>query len=65
MELDNLKTLVGTMRTAHQNLISAVSQRRRNPAYQHKNSHQPSSPFLTAVMQLIGAAKKLLAWLDR
>uniref|UniRef100_A0A3P9MA24 Cnksr family member 3 n=1 Tax=Oryzias latipes TaxID=8090 RepID=A0A3P9MA24_ORYLA len=65
VELDNLKTLVGTMRTAHQNLISAVSQRRRNPAYQHKNSHQPSSPFLTAVMQLIGAAKKLLAWLDR
>ncbi|KAF6730333.1 Connector enhancer of kinase suppressor of ras 3 [Oryzias melastigma] len=65
VELDNLKTLLGKMRTAHQNLICAVSQRRRNPAYQHKNSHQPSSPFLTAVMDLIGASKSLLAWLDR
>ncbi|CAK6978794.1 connector enhancer of kinase suppressor of ras 3 [Scomber scombrus] len=65
VESDNLKTLVGKMRTAHHNLSSAVSQRRKNPAYHNKNSHQPSNEFLTAVVELIGAAKSLLAWLDR
>ncbi|GAA6215467.1 connector enhancer of kinase suppressor of ras 3-like [Lates japonicus] len=65
VESDNLKTLVGKMRVAHHNLSSAVSQRRKNPAYQNKNSHQPSNEFLTAVVELIGAAKSLLAWLDR
>ncbi|XP_041831738.1 connector enhancer of kinase suppressor of ras 3-like isoform X2 [Melanotaenia boesemani] len=65
VESDQLKTLVGKMRTAHHNLSGAVSQRRKNPAYQNKNSHQPSNHFLTAIMELIGAAKSLLAWLDR
>uniref|UniRef100_A0A3Q3SRK7 Uncharacterized protein n=4 Tax=Mastacembelus armatus TaxID=205130 RepID=A0A3Q3SRK7_9TELE len=65
VESDNLKTLVGKMRAAHHNLSSAVSQRRKNPAYHTKNSHQPSNEFLTAVVELIGAAKSLLAWLDR
>ncbi|XP_022614557.1 connector enhancer of kinase suppressor of ras 3-like [Seriola dumerili] len=65
LESDHLKTLVGKMRTAHHNLSSAVSQRRKNPAYHNKNSHQPSNEFLTAVVELIAAAKSLLAWLDR
>lgn len=65
VESDNLKTLVGKMRAAHHNLSSAVSQRRKNPAYHSKISHQPSNEFLTAVVELIGAAKSLLAWLDR
>uniref|UniRef100_A0A3B5BB46 Connector enhancer of kinase suppressor of ras 3-like n=1 Tax=Stegastes partitus TaxID=144197 RepID=A0A3B5BB46_9TELE len=65
VESDNLKTLVGKMRVAHHHLSSAVSQRRKNPAYQSKHSHQPSNEFLTAVVELIGAAKSLLAWLDR
>lgn len=65
VEKDNLKTLVGKMRAAHHNLNSAVSQRRKNPAYHSKISHQPSNEFLTAVVELIGAAKSLLAWLDR
>ena len=65
VESDNLKTLVGKMRTAHHNLNSAVSQRRKNPTYHNKSSHQPSNEFLTAVVELIGAAKSLLAWLDR
>ncbi|XP_040920880.1 connector enhancer of kinase suppressor of ras 3 [Toxotes jaculatrix] len=65
VESDNLKTLVGKMRAAHHNLSAAVSQRRKNPAYHNKNSHQPSNEFLTAVVELIGAAKSLLAWLDR
>ncbi|XP_071368419.1 connector enhancer of kinase suppressor of ras 3-like, partial [Centroberyx affinis] len=65
VESDNLKTLVGRMRAAFNNLSNAASQRRRNPAYRSKNSHQPSNHFLTAVVELIGAAKSLLAWLDR
>uniref|UniRef100_UPI0037E7C787 connector enhancer of kinase suppressor of ras 3 n=1 Tax=Semicossyphus pulcher TaxID=241346 RepID=UPI0037E7C787 len=65
VESDNLKTLVGKMRVAHHNLSSAVSQRRKNPVYNSKISHQPSNEFLTAVMELIGAAKSLLGWLDR
>lgn len=65
VEADFLQTLVGKMRTAHQNLSGAVTQRRKNPAYQNKNSHQPSNEFLSAVVELIAAAKSLLAWLDR
>ncbi|KAM4521601.1 connector enhancer of kinase suppressor of ras 3 isoform 1-T1 [Odontesthes bonariensis] len=65
VESDHLKTLVGKMRTAHHSLSGAVSQRRKNPTYQNKSSHQPSNEFLTAVVELIGAAKSLLAWLDR
>uniref|UniRef100_A0A667YI52 Uncharacterized protein n=1 Tax=Myripristis murdjan TaxID=586833 RepID=A0A667YI52_9TELE len=65
VESDNLKTLVGRMRAAYNNLSNAASQRRKNPAYHSKNSHQPSNDFLTAVVELIGAAKGLLAWLDR
>ncbi|KAM9840759.1 connector enhancer of kinase suppressor of ras 3-like [Aulostomus maculatus] len=65
VESDNLKTLVGKMRVAHHNLSGAVSQRRKNHAYHHKSSHQPSNEFLTAVVELIAAAKSLLAWLDR
>ncbi|XP_074472577.1 connector enhancer of kinase suppressor of ras 3-like [Sebastes fasciatus] len=65
VEKDNLKTLVGKMRAAHHNLNSSVSQRRKNPAYHNKISHQPSNEFLTAVVELIGAAKSMLAWLDR
>ncbi|KAM3861125.1 connector enhancer of kinase suppressor of ras 3-like [Diretmus argenteus] len=65
VESDNLKTLVGRMRAAFNNLHNAASHRRRNPDYHGKNSHQPSNDFLTAVVELIGAAKSLLAWLDR
>nr|XP_057937520.1 connector enhancer of kinase suppressor of ras 3 isoform X2 [Doryrhamphus excisus] len=65
VESDNLKTLVGKMRLAYHNLSSAVSQRRKNPAYQSKSAHQPSNDFLSAVVELIAAAKSLLAWLDR
>uniref|UniRef100_A0A3B3VRK8 Cnksr family member 3 n=1 Tax=Poecilia latipinna TaxID=48699 RepID=A0A3B3VRK8_9TELE len=65
LESDCLQTLLGKMRAAHRNLSGAVTQRRKNPAYQNKNSHQPSNQFLSAVVELIAAAKSLLAWLDR
>ncbi|KAJ8008879.1 hypothetical protein DPEC_G00083020 [Dallia pectoralis] len=65
VETDNLKTLVGRMRTASKNLHSSASARRKNPSYSDKNCHKPPNDFLTAVVELIGAAKSLLAWLDR
>ncbi|KAM6954666.1 connector enhancer of kinase suppressor of ras 3 [Aplochiton taeniatus] len=65
VETDNLKTLVGRMRAATNNLHSSASERRRNPAYDGKLSHKPPNDFLTAVMELIGVSKSLLTWLDR
>eukprot|EP00063_Salmo_salar_P085512 XP_014060347.1 PREDICTED: connector enhancer of kinase suppressor of ras 3 [Salmo salar] len=65
VETDNLKTLVGRMRAASNNLQNSASERRKNPSYERKNSHKPPNDFLTAVVELIGAAKSLLAWLDR
>ncbi|TNN26434.1 Connector enhancer of kinase suppressor of ras 3 [Liparis tanakae] len=64
VQKDHLTTLIGRMRAAHHDLAASVSQRRKNPAYHHKVSHQPSNDFLTAVVELIGAAKSLLGWLD-
>ncbi|XP_010881035.2 connector enhancer of kinase suppressor of ras 3 isoform X2 [Esox lucius] len=65
VETDNLKTLVDRMRAASKNLHNSASERRKNPSYEGKNSHKPPNDFLTAVVELIGAAKCLLAWLDR
>ncbi|XP_077409462.1 connector enhancer of kinase suppressor of ras 3-like [Vanacampus margaritifer] len=65
VESDKLKTLVGKMRLAYRNLSGAVSQRRKNPAYPSHGAHRPSNDFLTAVVELIAAAKSLLAWMDR
>ncbi|KAL0967275.1 hypothetical protein UPYG_G00250180 [Umbra pygmaea] len=65
VETDNLKTLVGRMRAASKNLHNTASERRKNPSYEGKNSHKPPNNFLTAVVELIGAAKCLLAWMDR
>ncbi|XP_038824451.1 connector enhancer of kinase suppressor of ras 3-like isoform X1 [Salvelinus namaycush] len=65
VETDNLKTLVGRMRAASNNLHNSASERRKNPSYEGKKSHKPPNDFLTAVVELIGAAKSLLAWLDR
>ncbi|XP_023830299.2 connector enhancer of kinase suppressor of ras 3 [Salvelinus sp. IW2-2015] len=53
------------MRAASNNLHNSASERRKNPSYEGKKSHKPPNDFLTAVVELIGAAKSLLAWLDR
>ncbi|XP_061664016.1 connector enhancer of kinase suppressor of ras 3-like [Syngnathoides biaculeatus] len=65
MESENLKTPVAKMRLAYHNLSGAVSQRRKNPTYQSDSAHRPSNDFLTAVVELIAAAKSLLSWMDR
>ncbi|XP_066532910.1 connector enhancer of kinase suppressor of ras 3 [Hoplias malabaricus] len=65
VETDNLKTLVGRMRAASYNLHNCTSERRKNPSYTGSSSGKPPNEFLTAVVELIAAAKSMLAWLDR
>lgn len=65
VESDNLKILVVRMRAASNSLHVATSDRRKSPEYDSSNSRKPPNDFLTSVVELIGAAKSLLAWLDR
>ncbi|XP_051731504.1 connector enhancer of kinase suppressor of ras 3 isoform X2 [Ctenopharyngodon idella] len=65
VETDNLKTLLGQMRAASNNLHNCASERRKNPSYDGGSPNKPPNVFLTAVVELIGAAKGMLAWLDR
>lgn len=65
METENLKTLVGRMRAASNNLHNCASERRRSPVHDSSTLTKPPNEFLTAVVELIGAAKGMLAWLDR
>ncbi|KAM3870883.1 connector enhancer of kinase suppressor of ras 3-like [Diretmus argenteus] len=65
VETDNLKNLVVRMRAATNSLHMSTSDRRKSPAYDGSTSRKPPNDFLTSVVELIGAAKSLLAWLDR
>lgn len=65
VETDNLKNLVVRMRAASNNLHISTSERRKIPSYDGNTSHKPPNEFLTSVVELIGAAKSLLTWLDR
>ncbi|XP_072545590.1 connector enhancer of kinase suppressor of ras 3-like [Salminus brasiliensis] len=65
VETDNLKNLVVRMRAASNNLHIGTSERRKSPSYDGSSSRKPPNEFLTSVVELIGAAKSLLAWLDR
>ncbi|XP_078133058.1 connector enhancer of kinase suppressor of ras 3 isoform X1 [Sander vitreus] len=65
VEADNLKNLVVRMRAATNSLHMATSDRRKSPVYDGSISRKPPNDFLTSVVELIGAAKSLLAWLDR
>ncbi|KAM9842812.1 CNK3/IPCEF1 fusion protein-like [Aulostomus maculatus] len=53
------------MRAATNSLHIATSDRRKSPMYDGSMSRKPPNDFLTSVVELIGAAKSLLAWLDR
>lgn len=65
VETDNLKGLVVKMRAATNSLHMSTSDRRKSPTYDGSTSRKPPNDFLTSVVELIGAAKSLLAWLDR
>lgn len=60
-----MKNLVVRKRAATNSLHMATSDRRKSPAYDGSTSRKPPNDFLTSVVELIGAAKSLLAWLDR
>lgn len=53
------------MRAATNSLYTATADRRKNPEYDGTISRKPPNDFLTMVVELIGVAKSLLAWLDR
>uniref|UniRef100_W5NJN1 Uncharacterized protein n=1 Tax=Lepisosteus oculatus TaxID=7918 RepID=W5NJN1_LEPOC len=65
LETSNLKDLVAKMRASANNLQNSTASRRRSPAYDGTASRKPPNEFLTSVVELIGTAKALLAWLDR
>ncbi|XP_029114159.1 CNK3/IPCEF1 fusion protein-like isoform X3 [Scleropages formosus] len=53
------------MRAASGDVRAYASERRGSPSYDGRTSRKPPNEFLTSVVELIGAAKSLLAWLDR
>ncbi|XP_036269734.1 connector enhancer of kinase suppressor of ras 3 isoform X1 [Pipistrellus kuhlii] len=65
LETDNMKNLVLKLRASSHNLQNYISSRRKSPAYDGNTSRKPPNEFLTSVVELIGAAKALLSWLDR
>lgn len=65
VETDNLKNLVVRMRAASSSLRIATNDRRKSPPSEGSMTRKPPNDFLTSVVELIGAAKSLLAWLDR
>ncbi|KAM9798288.1 connector enhancer of kinase suppressor of ras 3-like [Neosynchiropus ocellatus] len=62
---EQLRRVVAQMRAAHRGLTAAVSQRQKCPDRHVQPPHRPSNQFLTAVVELVGTAKSLLAWMDR
>ncbi|CAN8204033.1 unnamed protein product [Coccothraustes coccothraustes] len=65
LETDNMKNLVLKLRGSSNNLQNYISSRRKSSSYDGNTSRKPPNEFLTSVVELIGAAKALLAWLDR
>ncbi|XP_068925728.1 connector enhancer of kinase suppressor of ras 3 isoform X1 [Petaurus breviceps papuanus] len=65
LETDNMKNLVLKLRASSNNLQNYISSRRKSASYDGNSSRKPPNEFLTSVVELIGAAKALLAWLDR
>ncbi|XP_029459253.1 connector enhancer of kinase suppressor of ras 2 isoform X3 [Rhinatrema bivittatum] len=65
LETENLKTLSHKLNASAKNLQNFITGRRRSGHYDGKSSRKLPNDFLTSVVDLIGAAKSLLAWLDR
>ncbi|KAJ6664573.1 hypothetical protein lerEdw1_006146 [Lerista edwardsae] len=65
LETDNMKNLVLKLRASSNNLQNYIGSRRKSSNYGGNTSRKPPNEFLTSVVELIGAAKALLTWLDR
>ncbi|XP_062841455.1 connector enhancer of kinase suppressor of ras 2 [Trichomycterus rosablanca] len=65
LETENLKTLSHKLNASAKNLQNFITGRRRSGHYDGRNTRKLPNDFLTSVVDLIAAAKSLLAWLDR
>uniref|UniRef100_A0A8C1LD43 Si:ch211-26b3.4 n=1 Tax=Cyprinus carpio TaxID=7962 RepID=A0A8C1LD43_CYPCA len=65
LETENLRTLSHKLNASAKNLQNFITGRRRGGHYDGRVSRRLPNDFLTSVVDLIGAAKNLLAWLDR
>ncbi|XP_031176119.1 connector enhancer of kinase suppressor of ras 2-like isoform X6 [Sander lucioperca] len=65
LETENLKTLSHKLNASAKNLQNFITGRRRSGHYDGQATHKLPNDFLTSVVDLIAAAKSLLAWLDR
>ncbi|CAL8364852.1 unnamed protein product [Lota lota] len=65
LETENLKTLSHKLHASAKNLQNFITSRRRSGHYDGHATHKLPNDFLTSVVDLIAAAKSLLAWLDR
>ncbi|XP_076847174.1 connector enhancer of kinase suppressor of ras 2 isoform X2 [Brachyhypopomus gauderio] len=65
LETESLRSLSHKLNASAKNLQNFISGRRRGGHYDGRVSHRLPNDFLTSVVDLIGAAKNLLAWLDR
>lgn len=65
VETDNLKNLMVKMRNVTKSLHASTSDRRKSPTHDNGTSGKIPNQFLSSVVELIGTAKSLLAWLDR
>uniref|UniRef100_A0AAY4CTW5 Connector enhancer of kinase suppressor of ras 2-like n=1 Tax=Denticeps clupeoides TaxID=299321 RepID=A0AAY4CTW5_9TELE len=65
LETENLRTLSHKLSASAKNLQNFILGRRRAGHYDGRASRRLPNDFLTSVVDLIGAAKNLLAWLDR
>ncbi len=65
LETENLKTLSHKLNASAKNLQNFIAGRRRSGHYDGRTARKLPNDFLTSVVDLIAAAKSLLAWLDR
>ncbi|XP_029956440.1 connector enhancer of kinase suppressor of ras 2-like isoform X6 [Salarias fasciatus] len=65
LETENLKTLSHKLSASAKNLQNFITGRRRSGHYDGRATRKLPNDFLTSVVDLIAAAKSLLAWLDR
>uniref|UniRef100_A0AAQ5Y6Y8 Connector enhancer of kinase suppressor of Ras 2b n=1 Tax=Amphiprion ocellaris TaxID=80972 RepID=A0AAQ5Y6Y8_AMPOC len=65
LETENLKTLSHKLNASAKNLQNFITGRRRSGHYDGRATRKLPNDFLTSVVDLIAAAKSLLAWLDR
>ncbi|XP_059398330.1 connector enhancer of kinase suppressor of ras 2-like isoform X2 [Carassius carassius] len=65
LETENLKTLTHKLNSSAKNLQNFIIGRRRGGHYDGRATRKLPNDFLTSVVDLIAAAKSLLAWLDR